>query len=589
MKLYNIILFLIIFSFYNNIIYCSLENYININDPKYFFPKKNNIIILNENLFYEIIKVFPRISIFFYTETLEYNSEVLNEMILATKGKEFSLFKLKFAKINVENYKFLAKSLGIRKVPTILNFENGVLIDEFNGEFTKKELLNYYYKKYVNPLKLVNNLDTLKNDYENTDDIKLIYFGNDKEKIKFLNKFSLKDSKHIFGIVNDINLINNYKYSKKEQIALFKPYDDKIQYLKDFNENNLKSFILNNSFPFIIDIKNGIEKINEKEPVLIYIRENSNNLYDNIIKNVSIKYHKKLFFLISDTKGKYESILIKKHDFNPDELKNNFKLFITENNTNYFYNNNFNNNTNNIINEITLSNFISDYIIRNYVPGLMSAEIPLNQDQIVYQLVEKNFKKEVLENDLDVFVKFYKPTCHHCAKIKEDWEMTAKFFEKYKEKVRIAEFNLLYNNIKYLRIKSWPTMYLFKKGEKGIPMKFEGIRNKDNFIKFVLNNMNNKLDIKISENNNNLNEEKNNNKNNLNLNITNNNTINNDFLNPHKPKLKRRRGVNDTQKRSRRIYTLEEIEIKNNNIKNNNIKNNNSGIIDIKDNTADLL
>ena len=579
MKLYNIILFLIIFSFYNNIIYCSLENYININDPKYFFPKKNNIIFLNENLFYEIIKVFPRISIFFYTETLEYNNEVLNEMILATKDKEFSLFKLNFAKINVENYKFLSKSLGIRKVPTILNFENGVLIDEFKGEFTKKELLNYYYKKYVNPLKLVNNLDTLKNEYENTDDIKLIYFGNDKEKIKFLNKFSLKDNKHIFGIVNDKKLLNNYKYSKIEQIALFKPYDDKIQYLKDFNENNLKDFILNNSFPFIIDIKNGIEKINDNQPALIYIRENSNNLYDNIVKNVSIKYHKKLYFLISDTKGKYESILIKKFNFNPNELKNNFKLFITENNTNYFYNK-FNNKSNNILNEISLSNFISDYMISKYVPGLMSAEIPLNQDQIVYQLVEKNFKKEVLENDLDVFVKFYKPTCIHCVNIKEDWEMTAKFFEKYKEKVRIAEFNLLYNNIKYLRIKSWPTIYLFKKGEKGIPMKFEGIRNKDNFIKFVLNNMNNKLDIKYSENNN-LNEEKNNNINNLN--ITNNNTINNDFLNPQKPKLKRRKGVNDTKKNTR-VYTLEEIEIKN--IKN---ENNNSGIINVKENNAELI
>ena len=581
MKLYNIILFLIIFSFYNNIIYCSLENYININDPKYFFPKKNNIIFLNENLFYEIIKVFPRISIFFYTETLEYNNEVLNEMILATKDKEFSLFKLNFAKINVENYKFLSKSLGIRKVPTILNFENGVLIDEFKGEFTKKELLNYYYKKYVNPLKLVNNLDTLKNEYENTDDIKLIYFGNDKEKIKFLNKFSLKDNKHIFGIVNDKKLLNNYKYSKIEQIALFKPYDDKIQYLKDFNENNLKDFILNNSFPFIIDIKNGIEKINDNQPVLIYIRENSNNLYDNIVKNVSIKYHKKIYFLISDIKGKYESILIKKFNFNPNELKNNFKLFITENNTNYFYNK-FNNKSNNILNEISLSNFISDYIISKYVPGLMSAEIPLNQDQIVYQLVEKNFKKEVLENDLDVFVKFYKPTCIHCAKIKEDWEMTAKFFEKYKEKVRIAEFNLLYNNIKYISIKSWPTMYLFKKGEKGIPMKFEGIRNKENFINFVLNNMNNKLDIKYSENNN-LNEEKNNNKNNLDLNITNNNTINDDFLNPQKPKLKRRKGVNDTKKNTR-VYTLEEIEIKN--IKN---ENNNSGIINVKENNAELI
>ena len=575
MKFNNIILFLIIFSFYNNFIYCSLENLLNYkNDPKFFFPKKNNIIFLNENLFYEIINVFPRISIFFYTETLEYNNEVLKEMILTTQDKEFSLFNLNFAKINVENYKFVAKSLGVRKVPTILNFENGILIDEFNGEFTKKELLNYYYKKYVNPLKLVNNLDELKTEYENTDDIKLIYFGNDKEKIKFLKNFSLKDNKHIYGIVNDTNILNNYNYAKLDHIALYKPYDDKIQYLKDINEKNLKFFILNNSFPFIIDVKNGIEKINEKKTVLIYIRENSNNLYDNIIKNISIKYHKKLFFLISDTKGKYESILINKFNFNKDDLKNNFKLFITENNTNYFYyKNNTNNNSNNFLNEFSLSNFISDYMIRNYIPGLMSAEIPLFQNQIVYQLVEKNFKKEVLENDLDVFVKFYKPTCIHCARIKEDWENTAKFFEKYKEKVRIAEFNLLYNNIKYLRIKSWPTIYLFKKGEKGIPMKFEGIRNKENFINFVLNNMNNKLDIKYSENNN-FNQEKNNNNIN-NLNIENNNT-NSNFLNPKKPKLKVRKDLNNTKKKSKIHYKLEEIEIKNDIIKNNNSQKNNN-------------
>ena len=574
MKFNNIILFLIIFSFYNNFIYCSLDNLNYKNDPKFFFPKKNNIIFLNENLFYEIINVFPRISIFFYTETLEYNNEVLKEMILTTQDKKFSLFNLNFAKINVENYKFVAKSLGVRKVPTILNFENGILIDEFNGEFTKKELLNYYYKKYVNPLKLVNNLDELKTEYENTDDIKLIYFGNDKEKIKFLKNFSLKDNKHIYGIVNDTNILNNYYYTKLDHIALYKPYDDKIQYLKDINEKNLKFFILNNSFPFIIDVKNGIEKINEKKTVLIYIRENSNNLYDNIIKNISIKYHKKLFFLISDTKGKYESILINKFNFNKDDLKNNFKLFITENNTNYFYyKNNINNNSNNILNEFSLSNFISDYMIRNYIPGLMSAEIPLIQNQIVYQLVEKNFKKEVLENDLDVFVKFYKPTCIHCARIKEDWENTAKFFEKYKEKVRIAEFNLLYNNIKYISIKSWPTMYLFKKGEKGIPMKFEGIRNKENFINFVLNNMNNKLDIKYSENNN-FNQEKNNNNIN-NLNIENNNT-NSNFLNPKKPKLKVRKGLNNTKKKSKIHYKLEEIEIKNDIIKNNNSQKNNN-------------
>ena len=574
MKLNNIILFLIIFSFYNNFIYCSLENLNYKNDPKFFFPKKNNIIFLNENLFYEIINVFPRISIFFYTETLEYNNEVLKEMILTTQDKKFSLFNLNFAKINVENYKFVAKSLGVRKVPTILNFENGILIDEFNGEFTKKELFNYYYKKYVNPLKLVNNLDELKTEYENTDDIKLIYFGNDKEKIKFLKNFSLKDNKHIYGIVNDTNTLNNYNYTKLDHIALYKPYDDKIQYLKDINEKNLKFFILNNSFPFIIDVKNGIEKINEKKTVLIYIRENSNNLYDNIIKNISIKYHKKLFFLISDTKGKYESILINKFNFNKDDLKNNFKLFITENNTNYFYyKNNTNNNSNNILNEFSLSNFISDYMIRNYIPGLMSAEIPLIQNQIVYQLVEKNFKKEVLENDLDVFVKFYKPTCIHCARIKEDWENTAKFFEKYKEKVRIAEFNLLYNNIKYISIKSWPTMYLFKKGEKGIPMKFEGIRNKENFINFVLNNMNNKLDIKYSENNN-FNQEKNNNNIN-NLNIENNNT-NSNFLNPKKPKLKVRKDLNNTKKKSKIHYKLEEIEIKNDIIKNNNSQKNNN-------------
>ena len=407
------------------------------------------------------------------------------------------------------------------------------------------------YQKYVNPLKLVNNLETLKNEYENSDDIKLIYFGNDENNIKFLKQFSIKDNEHVYGIVNDSNIINNYKYSKKEQILLYKPYDDKIQYLNDINEDNLKIFIENNSHPFIIDIKNGIDKINEKKPVLIYLRENSNNLYDNIIKNNSIKYHKKLFFLISDIKGNFESILINKFNFSIDDLKNNYKIFITENNTNYFYNQtNSNNKINKNLTELSLSNFISNYMIFNYTSGLMSAEIPLNQDNIIYQLVEKNFKKEVLENDLDVLVKFYKTTCKYCMQIKNDYENTAKFFEKFKDKIRIAEFNLLYNDIKYIRIKSWPTIYLFRKGEKGIPLKFEGTRNKDNFIKFVLNNMNNKLDININQfENENFNKEKNqeiknNNQNNLNLNKENDlnkNNINDILLNPKKAKIRKRK------------------------------------------------
>ena len=48
---------------------------------------------------------------------------------------------------------------------------------------------------------------------------------------------------------------------------------------------------------------------------------------------------------------------------------------------------------------------------------LKSEEIPSENPGPVYKVVSKNFKSEVIDNDLDVLVKFYAPWCGHCKKL----------------------------------------------------------------------------------------------------------------------------------------------------------------------------
>ena len=79
-------------------------------------------------------------------------------------------------------------------------------------------------------------------------------------------------------------------------------------------------------------------------------------------------------------------------------------------------------------------------------------------------LTDRNFKREVLESDLPVFVEFWGSWCPPCQRMKE---IIKKLEEEYKGRIKIGELNIDRNPLAALRyhIKGVPAYIIFYNGK----------------------------------------------------------------------------------------------------------------------------
>jgi protein disulfide-isomerase-like protein len=110
----------------------------------------------------------------------------------------------------------------------------------------------------------------------------------------------------------------------------------------------------------------------------------------------------------------------------------------------------------------------------------------------VLPLTEDIFMKEVIENDKDVFVKFYAPWCGHCKKLAPIYEELSDKL-KANKKLVIAEMDATINHVPSVVIKSYPTLYLYAKDKKDTPIQFNGENTVKGMEKFLRQNAGNAL------------------------------------------------------------------------------------------------
>ena len=80
---------------------------------------------------------------------------------------------------------------------------------------------------------------------------------------------------------------------------------------------------------------------------------------------------------------------------------------------------------------------------------IRSSNITKNLGNLV-KLVGKNFEDLVVNNENDVFIKFYAPWCGHCKAMAEDWAKLADEYADDKSMV-IAEFDATANDTREFR------------------------------------------------------------------------------------------------------------------------------------------
>lgn len=131
-----------------------------------------------------------------------------------------------------------------------------------------------------------------------------------------------------------------------------------------------------------------------------------------------------------------------------------------------------------------LESFLNGIAAGEVEPYIKSEPVPADQSGPVKVAVAQNFAQVVTGSQKDVLVEFYAPWCGHCKKLTPIFEELG---EKLKdENVDIVKMDATANDVPSLfEVRGFPTLYWLPKDSKSKPIKYEGGREVDDFIKYI--------------------------------------------------------------------------------------------------------
>ena len=111
-----------------------------------------------------------------------------------------------------------------------------------------------------------------------------------------------------------------------------------------------------------------------------------------------------------------------------------------------------------------------------------SQPIPATNPGPIYKVVGKTFQSEVIDNDVDVVLKFYDDYCPYCETLKPIYEKVGKAFNG---KVKFCEIDGSVNDVEGKVVSRFPTILIFLNGQKDNPIEYEGELAEDPLLAFI--------------------------------------------------------------------------------------------------------
>lgn len=112
-----------------------------------------------------------------------------------------------------------------------------------------------------------------------------------------------------------------------------------------------------------------------------------------------------------------------------------------------------------------------------------------NAAAAVKVITGNTFTSAVIDNEADVLLEVYAPWCGHCKQLAPVYEKLGEAVKAagLSDKLVIAKMDGTANEVDYpgVNVKGFPTLFLFKNGEKATPIDYEGNRDLDGFISFL--------------------------------------------------------------------------------------------------------
>ncbi|KAH8738656.1 hypothetical protein FG386_000651 [Cryptosporidium ryanae] len=354
----------------------------------------------------------------------------------------------------------------------------------------------------------------------NTDIVKYILYKSNNSKLR--NDDSTMNKSNLLAIITPWN--DNSELFDLNRIGMNENAEQGVLLLNDIDFNDyglLESLVHKYQFPLIIDFNPFIAQklFSGNKPIaFIFINKDTPNynLFMERYRNLAIQFRGDIIFVRSGNSLPHEKRIsqVLVNDENefpvisiirvPEDNNDNSHILLPPNmppikqsQAPLIYKSRIYGQK--LLQDSNIEHFINEFISGRIEPYYKSEEPPSEEDNTgaVRIVVSKTFKKEVIDNNLDVFIVFFAPWCGHCRKLEPDFHSLAFRLQGLSDKLKIAKIDGSQNDVPNIQIFGFPTLLLFKSGEKDKPMFYGGDRTIIEMIQWLSENVSNKFDPQV--------------------------------------------------------------------------------------------
>lgn len=447
------------------------------------FKEEDGVIVLSKADFQKAVDSIEHLLVEFYAPWCGHCKQLAPEYAKAAQTLANEGSAVKLAKVDATEESELAEKYSVRGYPTLKFFINGKPID-YSGGRQADTIISWLKKKTGPPARVIVTVEELE-EFKNNSTVAVVgFFKDDSSDLakKFLTVATTIDD-HPFGIVTSEEVLSNQKIVE-DKVVLFKAFDEgKTEFTGDATEESIKSFILIQSLPLVVEFNHETAtKIfggDVKSHLLLFFskKENHYDTYLNMAKNVAKNFRERVLFVTINTDEEDHVRILEFFGMKKDEIPSMRAIKLEEDMAKYKPE----------VAELTeesIQKFVSDFVEGKLKQHYLSQELPEDWDALpVKVLVASNFEKIVMDNTKDVLVEFYAPWCGHCKQLAPIYDELGEKF-KDNEDIVIAKIDATANELENTKISSFPTITFYPK-DKSKVVEYTGERTLEGLTKFI--------------------------------------------------------------------------------------------------------
>jgi len=389
---------------------------------------------------------------------------------------------IKLAKVDCTEEADLCQSFGVEGYPTLKVFRGPDNVTPYSGARKAPAIVSYMTKQSLPAVSILTK-DTLE-DFKTADKVVLVAYFDAEDKTSNTTFTTIAEKlrdNYLFGATSDAAVAKAEDVTFPS-IVLYKSFDEgKNVFTETFDVDAIEKFANTAAIPLIGEV--GPETYSGYMATgipLAYIFAETPEERETIskeLKSVAEEHRGKVSFATIDAKafGAHAGNLNLKADQFPA-----FAIQDTVNNKKYPYDQDAE------ITAATIGKFVQQFIDGTVEPSIKSEPIPESQDGPVQIVVAKNYDDIVLDDAKDVLIEFYAPWCGHCKALSPKYDILGQLYidQGFADKITIAKVDATANDVPD-EVQGFPTIKLYKAGDKKNPVTYSGSRSIEDLIKFV--------------------------------------------------------------------------------------------------------